>query len=62
MYSLEKINTKISTESGLVRVNDFLTQIIWTRYFLKEQGCDIYDNVIYQDNQIAIKIEKNGRQ
>ena len=26
----------------------------------KEQGYEIHDNVIYQDNQSAIKLEKNG--
>ena len=33
-----------------------------TRYFLKEQGYLIHDNVIYQDNQSAIRLDNNGRQ
>ena len=53
-------NTKSSTDSKLVGVDDVLTQIIWTRYFLKEQGCMIHDNVIYQDSQRSIKLENNG--
>ena len=45
-----KLNTKSSTEAELVGVDDVLTQVIWTRYFLKEQGYMIQDNVLYQDN------------
>ena len=43
-------NTKSLTEAELVGVDDVLTQVIWTRYFLKEQGYMIHDNIIYQDN------------
>ena len=57
-----KNNTKSSTESELVGVYDVLTQVIWTRYFLKEQVYDIRDNVIYQDKQSTRKLENNGRQ
>ena len=59
--SKQKLNTKSSTEAELVGVDDVLTQVIWTRYFLKEQGHMIQDNVIYQDNQSAIRLEKNGK-
>ena len=55
------MNTKISNEANLVRVEDILTQVIWTQYFLKEQGYEIRDNVIYTDNQIFIRLDKNGR-
>ena len=60
-YSKQKLNTKSSTEDDLVGLNDVLTQLIWTRYFLKEQEYIIHGNVIYQDNQSAIVLEKNGR-
>ena len=56
------LNTNISTEAEIVGVDDVLTQVIWTRYYLKEQGYMIHDNVIYQDNQSTIRLEKNGRQ
>ena len=58
-YIKQKLNTKISTKAKLVVVHDVLTQVIWTRYFLKEQGIEIHNNFIYQDNQSAIKLEKN---
>ena len=61
-YRKQKLNTKSSTEAKLVKVDDALDQVIWTRYLLKEQGYMIHDNIIYQENQSAIKLEKNGRQ
>jgi Reverse transcriptase (RNA-dependent DNA polymerase)/Zinc knuckle len=57
----QKLNTKSSTEAELVAVNDVLPQVLWTRYFLKEQGYDVKESVIFQDNQSAILLEKNGR-
>ena len=55
------MNTKISNEAKLVRLDDVLTRWIWTRYFLKEHGYEIHDKVIYQDNYSVIKLEKNVR-
>ena len=61
-YIKQKINTKSSTEVKRVVVDDVLTEMMWTRYLLKDKGYEICDNVIYQDNQSTIKLEKNGRQ
>ena len=33
--------------------------VVWTRNFLMGQGYDITDNVVYQDNQSAILLERN---
>ena len=57
-----KLNTRSSADAELVRVDDILTQVIWTQYFLKGQGYMIHDNIISQDNQSAIRIEKNSKQ
>jgi hypothetical protein len=57
----EKLNTKSSTEAELVGVNDVMPQILWTRYFLEAQGYGVEDSLVYQDNQSAILLEKNGR-
>ena len=63
MHSIkQKLNTKNSIEAELVGLDDVMTQLIWTRYFLKEQGYIIQDNVIYQHNQSAIRLENNGKQ
>ena len=45
LYSKQKINTKSSTEAKLVGVDDVLTQMIWNRYFLKDQRNEIHDTV-----------------
>ena len=34
----QKFNTKSSTEAELVAIDDVMTQILWTRNFLKGQG------------------------
>ena len=47
--------------SELVGVDNVLTQVICNQYFLKEQGYETRENFIYQDNQITIKLENNGR-
>ena len=57
----QKLNTKSSTESELVGVNDVMPQILWTRYFLESQGYGVKESIIYQDNQSSILLEKNGR-
>ena len=57
----QKLNTKSSTEAELVGVNDIMPQVLWTRYFLEAQGFDISDSIVFQDNQSAILLEKNGR-
>ena len=57
----QNLNTKSSTEAKLSGLDDILTQLICTQYFLKEQGYMVHNNVIYQDNQSAIILEKNGR-
>ena len=54
--SRKKLSTKSSTEANLFRVENIPTQVILTRYFLKEQGYEIHDNVIYKDNHSAIKL------
>ena len=57
----QKLNTHSSTESELVGIDDMMSSILWTRYFLLSQGYDVTDNVVYQDNQSAILLEKNAK-
>ncbi len=57
----QKLNTKSSTESELVGVNDMMPIIIWTRYFLLEQGYGVVENLILQDNKSSILLERNGK-
>jgi Reverse transcriptase (RNA-dependent DNA polymerase)/Zinc knuckle len=57
----QKLNTKSSTEAELVAVDDVMPLVLWTRYFLDAQGYGVKENIVYQDNQSAILLEKNGR-
>jgi hypothetical protein len=42
-------------------VDDTMTIIIWTHYFLLSQGCGIIENLLLQDNKSSILLEQNGR-
>jgi hypothetical protein len=57
----QKLNTRSSTESELVGVNNVSVMILWTKLFLEEQGYNINSNILYQDNKSAILLETNGK-
>jgi hypothetical protein len=38
-----------------------LNGIIWTQNFLKGQGFQVNNNIVFQDNQSAMLLEQNGR-
>ncbi|KAG7345606.1 reverse transcriptase RNA-dependent DNA polymerase [Nitzschia inconspicua] len=62
MSTRQKLNMRSSTEAELVGVNDAMSLILWTRHFLEAQGYTVQKNIVYQDNESAILLEKNGRQ
>jgi hypothetical protein len=55
------LNTKSSTESEVVGVSKYVPHKVQMINFLGAQGYDLQKCVLYQDNQSAIKMEKNGR-
>lgn len=57
----QKLNTKSSTEAEVVGVSDYLGEMIWARMFIECQGYEIEENILYQDNESAMKIETNGK-
>ena len=57
----QKLNTRSSTEAELVGADDAATMILWTRLFLLAQGCEVRENILYQDNKSAILLETNGK-
>ena len=61
LSSKQKINSRSSTESELIAVDDCMDKVLWTKLFLKCQGIDISSTVVQQDNESAIRLEKNGR-
>ena len=61
MCQKQKLNVKSSTEGETVGASDYLSNIIWARMFLEAQGFKLTENILFQDNMSAIKLEKNGK-
>jgi hypothetical protein len=57
----KKLNTRSSTETEIVGADNFMSEICWTHYFMKEQGYDVKDNVLFQYNKSSILLEMNGK-
>ena len=55
------LNTKSLTEAELIKADDAMPQMLWTRYFLEAQGYGIDENILYQDNMSAMLLEKNRK-
>ena len=55
----QKLNTRGSSISEAVAVDDMTPQILWTLLFMQEQGIKVTDNILYQDNKSAMLLEKN---
>ena len=56
----QKLNAKSSTEAEIIGVAEYLPYNIWLIMFLEAQGYKLRNNVLFQDNQSAIKMEKMG--
>ena len=59
--SKQKLIVKSSTEAEIVGTSEYVPYSVWLRHFLEAQGYNISDNILFQDNQSAIKMETNGR-
>ena len=57
---VQRLNTKCSMEAELVGVSEYLTYNLWL-FFLHGKENGIMNNIVYQDNQISIRVKKNGR-
>ncbi|CAJ1931338.1 unnamed protein product [Cylindrotheca closterium] len=57
----QKLNCDSSTHAELIGVHDAMSNILWTRLFMEEQGYPIEKNILYQDNKSSILLETNGR-
>ena len=42
-------------------VNDAMYTVLWVQHILEMQGYAVKDNILYQDNQGAMKLEHNGK-
>jgi hypothetical protein len=56
-----KYNTRSSTESEIVGMDDAMPSVLWSLYFMQAQGLDMKCARIHQDNNSAILLEVNGR-
>jgi hypothetical protein len=61
--SKQKLNSKSSTEAELIGVSDGLTQGLWTRNFLEQQGLKIGELPVrlFQDNLSTKALMERGR-
>jgi len=50
-----------STESELVGADDLAQMILWTKFLMEEQGYDVKENILYQENKSTILLENNGK-
>jgi hypothetical protein len=57
----QKLVSKSSTESELIAISDGLSQAIWMRNLLREQGYNMKPILLYQDNQSTIVLIKKGK-
>jgi hypothetical protein len=49
------------TEAELVGANNAMPMILWIRRFVEAQGYMVNANTLYQDNQSAMLLERNGK-
>jgi hypothetical protein len=57
----QKVNSRSSTEAEFIAVDDVISKVLWTKLFLENQGQNTSMNIIYRDNQSAMKMELNGK-
>jgi hypothetical protein len=57
----QKLNTRSSTEAEVVGASDYLPNTLWVQLFMKAQGYPLQKTYFEQDNESAIKLERNGR-
>ena len=55
----QKLNTRSSTETEIVGIDDLMPAMLWTRLFLEAQVYGVTENIVYQDNKSAILL--NGK-
>jgi hypothetical protein len=56
----QKINTKSLTELELISLDDTLTIMLWTLYFIEAQSYSMEQNIIFKDNMSMINLSLYG--
>jgi len=68
LFDIERPTEKLTprqksfTESEVVGARDYLPYLIRTQKFMAAQGFKLKQNIFYQDNLTAIRLERNGKQ
>jgi hypothetical protein len=57
----QRVNSRSSTESEIVGVDDEIHKVIWAKRFVEYQGFKVKHNIVYQDNTSSMKLEQNGK-
>ena len=57
----QRLNTKSSTEGEIVGVSNFLPNMMCVSMFLEAQGFTLEENILYQDNESAMRIVLYGK-
>ena len=57
----QKMVSKSSMEAELIAADDLSNSIIWTNFFLAEQGYKSNDTVLFQDNKSCMLLHNNGK-
>jgi hypothetical protein len=58
--SKQKINSKSSSETELIGLSDYLSQVVWTQHFLMSQGYELEPATIFQDNTSTMAMVEKG--
>eukprot|EP00957_Ditylum_brightwellii_P049248 3737232-Ditylum_brightwellii.AAC.1 len=56
----KKLNTKSSTKTELIAVDDAMPHILWTVHLVECQGYNVGKAQIHQDNMSAMLLEKTA--
>ena len=56
----QKLNTRSSTESRIVGVDECIPEVCWAQYLLEAWDYNVTENIVYQENQSSILLKKNG--
>jgi hypothetical protein len=62
IWKKQKIKKRSSAEAELAGVDDVAPQMLWTRYFMEEQGLKVEELILNQDNLSTMLLEKNGKE
>ena len=57
----QKMVTRHSTEAEIVALTDGLSEVIWSKRWLNEQGHSVGKIRVYQDNEAVLKLMKSDR-